>query len=162
MTMIGLTAGNLDMSGLMKGDYLSPALIEDVTGETEGTTGYQLALLNLKERIVATLADLAKTERSDGTLNPDRLVTLKVEGGGLRILTDPEAAVYNKVQGEAAVRKLRHANRRNLLVDESKLSDGERQGHYRTLEVQGRYLQAIRKVNRDLTVEPAKRRTPGV
>ena len=63
---------------------------------------------------MATLADLAKTERSDGTFNPDPLVTLKVEGGGLRILTDPEAAVYNKVQGEAAVRKLRHANRRTF------------------------------------------------
>ena len=54
------------------------------------------------------------------------------------------------------------AFRRNQAVDEANLSDPERQAHYRTLEVQGKYVQALKQISRQLSVEPVKRMTPGL
>lgn len=135
---------------LQKGDYLSPTEIEQITGEVEGTTAYQFALMQLRSEIERAL-------RSVG-----RPATIKAEGMRLRILTDAEAAQYNARHGELARFKLFRAFRRNQAVDEANLSDADRQAHYRTLEVQGKYVQALRKIARTFHVEPIKRQTPGL
>jgi len=148
--MIVATAQGLNYNLLRKGDYVDPAVIEIITGEIAETPGYQLAAMNLKTEIEGAL----QSQR--------RPMTLKHEGYGIRLLTDTEAAEYNKEQGEAGVRKLNRAFKRNQVVEEVNLSDPERQSHYRTLEVQGKQLQAIRKVRRELHIAPVKRRTPGL
>ena len=140
----------IDVRHLQKGDYLSRTEIEEITGEMEGTREYQFALMQLRQEIEHGLRYLG------------RPATIKTEGGGLRVLTDAEAAVYNDRHGDLARFKLFRAFRRNQAVDEANLSDAERQAHYRTLEVQGKYVQALKQISRQLSVEPVKRMTPGL
>lgn len=140
----------VDVESLHKGDYLSPVEIEEITGEIEGTQEYQLALLQLRQEIENRLCFLG------------RPATIKTEEAGLRVLTDSEAAIYNARHGELARFKLFRALRRNQAVDETNLSAPERQAHYRTLEVQGKYVQALKQIRRQLSVEPVKRLTPGI
>jgi hypothetical protein len=140
----------LNVEALQKGDYLPPIEIEEITGEVEGTQEYQLALLQLRQEIEHGLRFIG------------RPATIKTEGAGLRILTDSEAAIYNARHGDLARFKLFRAFRRNQAVDEANLSDPERQAHYRTLEVQGKYVQALRQISRQLSVEPVRRLTPGI
>ncbi len=140
----------VNIESLQKGDYLSPIEIEEITGEIEGTQEYQFALMQLRQEIESGLRCLG------------RPVTIKTEGAGLRVLTDAEAAVYNARHGDLARFKLFRAFRRNQAVDEANLSDPERQAHYRTLEIQGKYVQALKQISRQLSVEPVKRMTPGL
>ena len=140
----------IDVHHLQKGDYLSPTEIEEITGEMEGTREYQFALMQLRQEIEHGLRCLG------------RPATIKTEGSGLRVLTDSEAAVYNARHGDLARFKLFRAFRRNQAVDEANLSNPERQAHYRTLEVQGKYVQALKQISRQLSVEPVKRMTPGL
>ena len=138
----------IDVASLKKGDWISPEVIEVQTGETVGTTAYQFAVLKLK-------GDLEAALKAAG-----RPTTLKQEGAGIRLLIDSEAAVYNEARGERACAQLSKAHRRNLDVDEINLAPGERQTHYRALDRQGRYLQALRNVRRQMRAIPVQRQTP--
>jgi hypothetical protein len=89
-------------------------------------------------------------------------VTIKQENAGLRLLTDSEAAEYNATQSENARRKLWRAFRRTQNVDESRLTDIERQRYYRSLEIQGKYVQALRRVRLEMRGVPVVRQTPGL
>jgi hypothetical protein len=144
------TMKSFNVESLQKGDYLSPTEIEEIIEEVEGTREYQFALMQLRQEI------------EHGLLCLSRPATIKTEGSGLRVLTDPEAAVYNARHGNLARFKLFRAFRRNQAVDEAKLTDPERQVHYRTLEVQGKYVQALKQISREVAVEPVKRLTPGI
>jgi hypothetical protein len=135
---------------LQKGDYISSTTVERITGEVYGTTAYQLALMGLQQSIEHALIRLG------------RRMTLKSENGGIRLLTDPEAAEYNAHQGELARHKLSRAFHRNQAVNDGNLDFDERTTHYRTLEIQGKYIQAMRRVRRELKVEPVRRLTPTV
>ena len=138
------------VESLQKGSFISPSEIEGITGVIIGTPNYQFALMQLRYEIENELGHLG------------RPVTVKSEGAGLRILTDSEASIYNERQGNLARFKLFRAFRRNKNVDEANLSDPERQVHYRTLEVQGKYVQALKRVRQELSLEPSKRMTPGL
>lgn len=138
----------IDVASLEKGDWISPEIIEAQTGETVGTTAFQFAALKLKGEIEAALKAVG------------RPATLKQEGAGIRLLSDSEAAVYNEVRGERACAQLAKAHRRNLAVDETNLPSGERQTHYRVLDRQSRYLQALRNVRRQMRATPVQRQTP--
>jgi len=140
----------INIENVQKGDYFSPVEIEEITGEIEGTREYQFALMQLRHEIESGLRCLG------------RPATIKTEGAGLRVLTDAEAAVYNARHGELARFKLFRAFRRNQAVDEANLTAPERQAHYRTLEVQGKYVQALKRISQELTVEPVRRQTPGI
>ena len=72
------------------------------------------------------------------------------------MLTDAEAAVYNDRHGDLARFKLFRSFRRNKAVDEANLYAHERQRHYRSLEVQGKYVQSLKKIARQLNVEPVR------
>ncbi|MHB8108238.1 MAG: hypothetical protein ACYDH4_12580, partial [Candidatus Cryosericum sp.] len=123
----------------------------ELVDEEEGTVAYQFALMQLRSKIEQVLQNIG------------RPATIKCEGSGLRVLTDAEAAVYNARQGDLARFKLFRAFRRNQAVDEAKLTDADRQNHCRTLEVQGKYVQALRKVVRQaLRLAPVTRETPGL
>jgi hypothetical protein len=135
---------------LSKGDYISPTEIEEITNTVQSTPAYQFALMGLKGQIEKSLRSLG------------RPATLKAEANGLRILTDSEAAVYNPRRSDLARHQLFLSHRRNLEVDDTNLSETERQEHYRRLEVQGKYVSALQKVERQLRVEPTKRKTPGL
>jgi hypothetical protein len=139
-----------NLSNLQKGDYISPYEIEGMSGETEGTRGFQFAVMQLRSEIETALACAG------------RPATIKTEGGGLRVLTDAEAAVYNDRHGDLARFKLFRAFRRNQAVDEAYLTPPERQAHYRSLEVQGKYVSALKKIARQLHIEPVRRMTPGL
>ena len=139
---------SIDIAFLKKGDWISPDIIEAQTSETVGTSAYQFAALKLKIEIESAL-------KAAG-----RPMTLKQEGAGIRLLSDSEAACYNENRGECACGQLAKAHRRNLAVEEVNLSPVERQTHYRVLDRQGRYLQAIKKIRRKLRLQPVERRTP--
>jgi len=162
--MLLVTGTGLNYATLTKGDYIPPTMIEAITGEVAGTPNFSLAAMNVKTTVEGVLRQRAEEEAEvDGRIwRGGCPITLKHEKDGIRLLTDPEAAEYNASRGESACKQLRAAFRRNQNVAEVNLDDSTRQKHYRTLEVQGKQVQAIRKVAVDLRVEPARRQTPGI
>lgn len=141
----------MDFSILRKGDYVLPQTLEEITGKQIGTAEYTLACLAIKYQIAAAI------KARDG-----RQVTIRSEAGGLRILTDSEAAEYNPKAIEQSRRRLIAAHERNLDVDEAKLFGDERQSHYRNLAVGGAYVQHLKRARRELRIEGHKRKTPGI
>ena len=141
----------MDFASLCKGDYVPPETLAQITGKQIGTAEYTLACLAIKHQIAAAI------KARDG-----RQVTIRSEAGGLRILTDSEAAAYNPKAIEQSRRRLIAAHERNLDVDEAKLFGDERQSHYRNLAVGGAYIQHLKRARRELRVEGHKRKTPGI
>lgn len=141
----------MDFSALHKGDYVPPETLAQITGKQIGTAEYTLACLSIKYQIAAAI------KARDG-----RQITIRSEAGGLRVLTDSEAAAYNPKAIEQSRRRLIAAHERNLDVDEAKLFGDERQSHYRNLAVGGAYVQHLKRARRELRVEGHQRQTPGI
>lgn len=100
---------------------------------------YQLELLKYKELLDKQLQKIKGV-----------LAYVKIEGSGIKILTDAEATAYiNRLQ----VRARRHMANNFLRlqnVDFSALSDHERQAHERRLIIESRYVQAQRQTDIDV------------
>jgi hypothetical protein len=141
----------INIDTLTKGDYISVVHLQEITGEIEGTDEYAFAIMAFKQELEAEL------QKRLG-----KKLTIKCENGGLRILTDPEAAEYNARQIEQSKRRIYRAHDRNMDVDEANLSPQERAVHYRRLELGSKYVQALKKVSRQVGVEPHKRNSPGL
>lgn len=122
----------LDFDALQKGDALAPETIEKITGFPIGTRRYELGVLQLRQRILRELEDRG------------RPVTVAVDGGCLRILTDEEAAEYNPHQFRVGFRKLLRAHRRALHVDASQLTAEQRAALERSIVVQSKMISAAR------------------
>lgn len=72
--------------------------------------------------------------------------TCKIEEGGIRILHDSEASIYNNSLFGRFLNAMFARNRKMLQVDRTQLTDDEQKTHDRKVYVQGKVLQAIRPV----------------
>lgn len=70
-------------------------------------------------------------------------LTVKIEGGGLRVLTASEASEYNNHRFGLHLKKMYFRHGMMQKVDRKELSESENAEHDRRLEVQSKILQAV-------------------
>lgn len=140
------------LESLGKGSVVSVGEIEKAYGVRQGTDLYQRACLKLRDVIEKWFA------RTRG-----EIVTVRQDHGALLVLDDEGASQHNPRQFAAALQKARRAHMRNLAVDTTKLPGEQVTRHLRTLEVDGKTLQAATSVRRrELRPTPTKRDRPGL
>lgn len=137
----------LDFDALKKGDGISREKCESILRVSATDDKYGLKLLALKETVVR------------GLENRGLPVTVVCDHGGLKILTDEEAAEYNPIQFTLGLQKAAQAHRRTMLVDQSGLTVDARKSLDRRIEIQGKVLQAVSETRKTLTAEPHRRIT---
>lgn len=140
----------LDFDALQKGDIVPAETIEAAYGVTRDDRAYPLSVLRLKKEIEVQLEALG------------RPVTTKGEGDCIRVLTDEEALVYNARSFESDVRGLYRAQRRMMQIDAAQLSESSRESHTHALQVQAMQCLALRKVRKQIQLEPHKNETPQI
>lgn len=139
----------IDFDVLNKGDSISPAQLEEITGCQRGTTAYQLAVLQLCDRVQRELDDR------------DKSVTVAVKKGFLCVLTDEEASIHNARMCNRGKRAFARSHVRNMQVDVAQLSAESRKIHDRNLIVNGATLAAMKEAKR-IALQSHKRSTPGL
>lgn len=135
----------LDFDALFKGQYITQAELEKITGKTAGTDEYQFALLSLQSQIQSETSCTVK-------------ISNKYE---LRVLTDEEASRHNYKLFLQNIRGMRSRFELNTAVDTAELSDEQKGKHERNLVVQSMYIQAITRTAKQIAIEGHKRRLPG-
>jgi hypothetical protein len=138
----------IDFGALAKGTVIPAAEVERCLGLSRTHKAYSMAALGLRGAIESHFA-------ADGLT-----VTVIQRSDDLVILTDREAAEYNRERFRQHVRGLRRSHRRAAGVDPVPLTEQERRDHDRALEIQGRILLAVAAVRREITPRPHERRTP--
>lgn len=134
----------IDVKALHKGQLLTVDQLQHITGKKPtDQNAFAFALLALREFI---------QENSDFT------VKLTVEG--LRILTDAEAAEYNHRRFRGHLVGLARRHERNSVVDASELPEAAARQHAHDLLNESRYLTALTKTAKRITVEEHKRSLP--
>lgn len=146
----GVNLTPLDFDEIQKGDVISPAQLEEITGRKIGTTKYQLAVLQLSSRIAKECADRNKP------------VSIAVMKGTLCVLTDEQASEYEHQQFKSRFRGAGRAHRRAVAVNVGRLSDVQKKKHERNVFVQAGMLQAARTQRRRLIAQAHKRTVPGL
>ena len=129
----GATRYPFDYDELDKGDIISAETLEELTGYERGTQDYNLQLMVLQNQIM------------DEMEVRDRPMTVRIHKGGLELLTDAQASVYNHGRGESGLRQMKGAVKRLGWTDMMKLTDEERKNHDRTVLIQSRMLQGAMK-----------------
>lgn len=130
-----LDTNQLDLNKLSKGSIIPAADIERVTGICRSDNGdaYRLGMLVFK----AWLEAYWQRERSV-------IVTIRAHGDELSILTDAEASAYQSRNFRAKLRGAKRSHRKMMGVATSKLTYQEKEAHEREVEIQGRYIQAMK------------------
>lgn len=141
----------IDFAALGKGSVVRTRTLEEATGVSRHHRAFTKESLKVKD----ALADWFRRERGE-------VVTVVHRGDTLAVLTDPEAAEYNRRAGELAARKLRAAFRRNRAVDVAALGSDSRRDHERTLEVQSKQVQAVALVASGVELIPVRRNVPKI
>ena len=88
-----------------------------------------------------------------------QVVTVAIQKGRVRILTDEEAVEYNAREFDRGLAKSRRAHFRALAVDVGNIGEVQREQHERRCIVNGQVLSAIRKTRR-IAVSAVERSTP--
>ena len=140
----------IDKLNLTKGSVISVETVEVMVGVEFGTIEYGFALLKLKEDIDSHLC-----RKGD-------VFTLCCVKGAIHILTDEEASAYNAKSSEQSVRKMRRVYTRGQAVDKRNLDTSTRKVHERNLDLQGRILGEIDRVQEEFLLEETTRQTPGL
>ena len=141
---------NIDLETMAKGRSLSPDELAIILNAREGTTEYSLRVMDLQQQI-------RNWFEASG-----QIVTVALQRGYLRVLTDAEAVDYNAKAFSRGIRKLADAHKRTQGIDVSELSEEQRARHEREAYVQGRLLQAMTRERKALLPEAAKRATPRI
>jgi len=123
---------------LEKGDVIEIERIQEITGWKCGTNEYRFALLALRDRVFQELRDRGC---------PATVIT---DSDRLQILTDTEAAEYNRRMFVKSRKAMARAFIRNTLVDVNQLTDSERREHSEDLLIQSRILLSQRRAARRL------------
>jgi len=140
----------IDYKSLKKGDIIPINRIEEITGAKHGTSKYDFSCLKLKGRIESELRELGY------------IWTIAGVDGNLKILTDPEAAIYNHREQVAARRRQLRRFELQQHVDSAILPEDQKQQHERRLEINGRYIQSMLDTRKQLSLESYKRIVPGL
>lgn len=101
-----------DLSLLSKGSYLPPGYLEHKLNEHRESDAFRLAVLELAASIRLARPDLA--------------AHIKIEGHGLRILSDLEAANYNRRQIKNKFRGIQRIAKRRSAIDRTGFSNEDR------------------------------------
>lgn len=140
----------LDYDAIKEGDVIPEHRIIQIVGAEPETDAFRLGQMNLVDSIFR-----------EGIAR-DKILTITTEKGvGIRILTPPEAAVYNRKMFDARVRGMKRDHLKNMAVDAEKLDEAELREHDRTLVTQGAYLQSLAQTKKRLRLTAATRQTPG-
>jgi hypothetical protein len=75
-------------------------------------------------------------------------------------MDDTQAALHQEKQGEQGLRRFIKSHIRNTKVDSSKLSEGDRVRHERTLYKHGRYASALSQARKEVRLKPYKSQKP--
>lgn len=126
---------NIDQLG--KGSVLEPQTLSAFFGVSLDDRRYTMRILELRDAV----SDHFRTKRGE-------VVTLAIRDDALHVLSDEEAAEYNRRDFERGVRALRRAHRRNLAVNLGQLGGKDRAEHLRALESQGRQALALSRERR--------------
>jgi hypothetical protein len=122
----------MDFDTLQKGDVIPVADVERMTGKKQGTKQYAFAALNIVKRM------------RDHLFDKEKFWTIAMRKDAICILTDVEAAEYNPHEYETSRNRLKRLHVQTLAVDSMKLSDDQRDTHYRRLQVQAFEMSAMR------------------
>lgn len=139
-----------DYDALQKGQIIPVEMLEDITGTKKGTAEFALKVLSQKQNLETELWLRGK------------LWTISGEGcdGGLKILTDEEASIYNAKRFEANVRGMHRSHSRLMGVDVSSLTAEQRGRHERELCNQAAKLMAIKKTKKLIMRRSAPEKPP--
>jgi len=122
----------MDYDALKKGDVIAVADVERITGKKQGTKEYQFALLGLVKRM------------RDALFHQEKFWTIAIRKDAVCILNDVEASEYNPREYESSRNRLKRLHVQCLAVDSAELTDGQREAHYRRLQVQAFEMSAMR------------------
>ena len=123
----------MDFDALQKGDVISVADVEQMTGKRRGTDEYRFALMNLKDMICGYLE------------SKERMWTVSTEGDRINILTDTEAVKYTESWYESGRKRMRRMHSLAMGVDTAQLTTTLRDAHYRNIQVHGFEISAMKK-----------------
>lgn len=123
----------LDFQALKRGDYLTPAQVEDATLTPRHSSQYRVAMLQLRDEIRAYF------------LGRGEVVTVITEQDGLRILTHAEQAEHAPARARKAVQQLLISHAEGKAVDVQQLTDDERLRHERSVMRSSWQLQQLTK-----------------
>ena len=126
---------------LHKGDTLASERIAELTDTRIGAQAFNLAVLQLCKGLMDAMRDRGR---------PATVAFLK---GRVCVLTDAEAAAYNRHSFDSGLRKASRAFRRLGEVDTRKLSQEQREKHERALVVTGRVLANVRSTRAKIAAE---------
>ena len=132
----------LDFDALEKGSNISAEELQDILQAQPGTRAFDLKRLALRSQIMSEMAGRGV------------VATVKNMGDGLRILTDSEAAIHNDKVQKRAMRMMGRALIRQQGVDESRLSDPERELHQRRLQRNAFILSSMKSAQRKRLSRP--------
>jgi hypothetical protein len=122
----------MDFDILKKGDVISVADVEQMTGKQSGTKEYAFAALNIVKRM------------RDYLFDKEKYWTIAMRKDAICILSDVEAAIYNPHEYETSRNRIKRLHVQTLAVDSAQLSDEQRETHYRRVQVQAFELSAMR------------------
>lgn len=140
----------IDYDALQKGDVIPSDLLERVTNTNRESAEYAFAVLKMKDRIERELHDR------------NRDWTLRIHKGEIKVLTDPEAATFNHAEQVRARAAMMRRFLLALAVDVSLLDEDQRKQHERNVEVDGKYIQSMRDVRKQLACKGHQRNTPAL
>ena len=140
----------LDFDAIEKGDVISQEEVEEIVGmeKEKDPEKFNLLRLQLIGQIIRELRDR------------DRFYTICQKRGSICILEDKEASPYNEKSINRGVHRMAQAQRRNLAVDTTKLTEKEQQAHSKRLLVGGALVAACYAVRRSPKLAAAIRNTP--
>jgi hypothetical protein len=124
----------LDFEALNRGDTIPAERIERIYGISRNHRDYWSKQLRLRDQI----EDHFLSVRGDD-------VSVKIESGDLVILGHRDQAHYTQQRARAAIRQYGKSFRKASAVDQSHLSDEERERHDRFVHVTGFRIQQLRK-----------------
>ena len=139
----------LDFDVLEKGSVVTRAEIEHIYRVTYGTDQYSLKALALGQAI-ETMLDARGL-----------CVTVKIDKGELRILTDAEASEYNRCEAMRGFKRMMRRHRKGAEVQIDNLTPAQAIAHDRGLQVSGAMIFAAKKAKKEaLRALPYERQTP--
>lgn len=141
----------IDFDGIQKGSYIPADELEDILGLDADSATFNLVVLEFSRQIADELEIRG------------RPATVIIEDRGIRVLTDAESSSYNARRFVLAQRQMFEAHSRSQRTVELRaLTPEQQKDHVRRLEIQGRYLQGLVGVRKQLQIEAHKRDTPGL
>jgi len=146
----GVSLYPLDIAALEKGDVIPPELCERHLGMKRTDIRYGQSLVSFRDLVLRGLRRMG------------RQWTVTTPQSSVKILTDSEAASYNRKEFNRYTSAAGRRFRDNLGVDPSRLQADERRTHEHTLTSQATQLEFIRRAKRQVSLTAHKRATPGL